>query len=325
MSQGSILRKFPIRLHEKHGGFYYVFKNKWTLLSRDYAEALRLYAPLVEKKRSGSIPDFIDRWIEKRKKDKKHPAANTLRAYGTGARKLKVAFSEFNPEDFKPKHFYQWVAGAKITDAMAQLYRSVMVGTMQLAVEEGRIDFNPMREVKNWQGGQRNRYLTDAEYLAIRDKANPTLKAIITISLQTGQRIGDVLKILYSDISDAGLYVQQEKTGEKMRLEWTQDLKDAIANARAVHTSVKGMTLFSTKQGKPLPYSTVRDWWRKATKLAGIENGNMHDIRAKAATDADEQGMNSMALLGHRSEKTHQRYLRGKKIPLVQPLPMVKS
>lgn len=32
----------PVRLHEKHGGYYYVFQNVWDFLSRDRAEAIRL-------------------------------------------------------------------------------------------------------------------------------------------------------------------------------------------------------------------------------------------------------------------------------------------
>lgn len=312
-------RKLPVRLHEKNGGFYYVFRNKWKFLSRDYAEALRLYAPLIAPKSAGSLPNFIDRAIERLSL-----APNTLKAYRIAAGKLKVAFEQFNPSDFRPKHFYQWITVKKITDSMAQLYRSVMVHAMNLAVEEGEIDANPMREVKNWKGGQRDRYLTNAEYLAIRDHANQTLQAIITLSLQTGQRIGDVLKMTYADISEAGVYVKQQKTDEKLMLAWTPDLREAIDAAKRLHTSVKGMTLFSTKQGKPIPYSTVRGWWLKATAAAGIEDGNMHDIRAKSATDADEQGLDSMALLGHRTVQVHQRYLRGKKIKVVQPLPMVK-
>jgi len=320
MSRESTLpRKYPVRLHEKHGAFYYVFQNKWEPLGRDYSEALRLYALLIAPKPIGSLPTFIDRAIARKKL-----APNTLKAYKIAAGKLKIAFEQFNPADFKPMHFYQWITVKKITDSMAQLYRSVMVHAMALAIKEGKIDTNPMREVENWKGGKRDRYLTDAEYLSIRDNANQTLRAIITISLQTGQRIGDVLKMTYADISDAGVYVQQEKTDEKLRLAWTPDLREAIDVAKALHTSVKGMTLFSTKKGRPLPYSTVRGWWLKATAKAGIEDGNMHDIRAKSATDADEQGLDSMALLGHRTRETHQRYLRGKKIKVVQPLPMVK-
>lgn len=315
------MRKLPARLHEKHGAFYYVHRNKWRLLSRDYGEALRLYADLIAPKRAGSIPDLIDRGVER-----KVLAANTKKAYQGAAKRLKVAFEAFDAEDFRPTHFYQWITKKQITDSMAQLYRSVMVAAMQLAVEEGLIDQNPMREVKNWSGGCRDRYLTNAEYLAIREKANPTLRAIIAISLQTGQRLGDVLKIKYADLTDEGVYVEQEKSQRKTRMciAWTPDLQEAIAAAKLMHTSIKGLTLFSTKKGKPLPYSTVRGWWLKATALAGVENGHIHDIRAKTGTDAKKQGLDSMALLGHKSESSHLRYQRNKDIPLVQPLPMVK-
>jgi integrase len=306
-------------MHLKHGGYYYVFKNKWKFLSRDYGDALRLYSALIAPKRTGGIPDVIDRALSR-----KVLADNTKKAYGLAGEKLKIAFAEFTPADFRPADFYQWITGAKITDNMAQLYRSVMIAAMQLAVEEGLIDANPMKEVRNWKGKTRDRYLTDAEYLSVRDNANKPLRAIITISLQTGQRIGDVLKIKYSDLTEHGLYVEQEKTHAKMLIAWTPDLKEAVAVAKATHTSVKGMTLFAGKKGKPIPYSTVRGWWLKATKAAGVENGKMHDIRAKTGTDARKQGLDSKSLLGHKTDQAHERYQRNKEIPVVQPLPMVK-
>jgi hypothetical protein len=40
-------------------------------------------------------------------------------------------------------------------------------------------------------------------------------------------------------------------------------------------------------------------------------------------TDAKKQGVDSMALLGHKSESVHQRYLRCKDIPLVQGIKKV--
>lgn len=314
------MRKLPMRLHEKHGGYYYVHQNKWRLLSRDYAEALRLYADLIAPKRAGSLPDLITRGIER-----KTLAPNTAKAYRIAGSKLKIAFEAFDAEDFRPTHFYQWITKKQIADSMAQMYRSVMVAAMQLAVEEGLIDANPMREVKNWSGGKRDRYLSDAEYLKIREHAKPTLRAIIALSLQTGQRIGDVLKLRYSDLTDDGVFVEQEKTKSKMCIAWTPDLREAVATAKATHTSIKGLTLFSTRQGKPLPYSTVRGWWLKAVELAGVENCHMHDIRAKTGTDARKQGLDSKALLGHKTDQAHERYQRNKEIPIVQPLPMVKS
>jgi hypothetical protein len=45
-------------------------------------------------------------------------------------------------------------------------------------------------------------------------------------------------------------------------------------------------------------------------------SADIHDIRAKAATDARAQGLDSKSLLGHASESAHLRYLRGKETPV---------
>ena len=53
------MRKYPVRFHEKNGGYYYVYQNKWEFLSRDYAEALQKYATKMTKK-DGSLAGFLD-------------------------------------------------------------------------------------------------------------------------------------------------------------------------------------------------------------------------------------------------------------------------
>ena len=74
-----------------------------------------------------------------------------------------------------------------------------------------------------------------------------------------------------------------------------------------------------TRQGKPLSYSTVRTLWLRATTSADIPDARMHDLRAKAGTDAEAQGLDSKKLLGHTSEQSHKRYLRSKEIPIAIP------
>jgi len=317
------LRKYPVRFHAKNGGYYYVYQNRWEFLSRDYAEALTKYANKMVKK-DGSLSDYIERGYQSRKL-----AAGTLKAYRIAADKLKIAFAEFNPDDLRPAHFYQYINVKQITPSMAQLYRSVMIHAMELAIEEGQIDINPMKAVKNWQGGRRDKYIENDEFLKIREHAKPMMQTIMDIAQQTGQRICDVLKITYADIRPEGIYVEQKKSQGKTKvfISWTPDLKDSIETARALHTSVKGMTLFSNRKGQPLPYSTVRDWWIEATKNACMDyhQVHIHDIRAKTATDAGEQGLDSKSLLGHRTDEAHDRYQRSKKIKVVTPIPAVKS
>jgi len=310
-------------MHFQHGAFYYVYQGKWTRLSSDYLEAKQIYLGL-DAPLSDGLSDLIDRFLSVRQLSDKPLAAKTFNTYSVCARRLKIAFEQFKPSDFKPSHFYQWIAAKKITTSMASQYRNVMIGAMQLAVEEGLIDRNPIKEVKNYISKSRDRYISDGEFLAIYARATPTLKAMMDIAVMTGQRIGDVIKIKLADLTDDGIFVIQQKTKARLCIAWNPELRQAVATARALHQCVRGMTLFHTREGKQFSYWTIRTLWNRATEAAGVEDAHMHDLRAKAATDAKKDGIDSKALLGHKSENVHLRYIRDKETPLVQSGKMVK-
>lgn len=321
MSRGSTSRKLPVRMHLKNGRYYYVHKNKWTPLSRDFHEAIVEYAKIM-KPNKGGMEELIDRFMFDAKTALK---PRTLRTYTVAAEKLKKAFIEFSPELVKPMHVAQVLDHNRKTPAMANVMRNVLKQVFTKAVVWGLAEINPVQFVPPFKAGKRDRYITEAEFKAIKAKATPTLQAIMDICYITGQRIGDVLKIRYADIQDDGVFFKQEKTGNRLKVEMTDDLKSAIDSARALHQSVKGLTLFHTRQGKPFAYWTIRTLWTRATTSAGIEDVHIHDIRAKAATDAKAQGLDSKTLLGHTTESSHNRYLRSKEIPVAKPVKIRKS
>jgi integrase len=55
-----------------------------------------------------------------------------------------------------------------------------------------------------------------------------------------------------------------------------------------------------------------------ACEAAGVEDVQMRDLRAVAATEAKKQGKDPRALLGHTTDQQTQRYLRDKEEPLVE-------
>jgi integrase len=304
-------------MHLKHGAYYYVYQNKWTRLSKDYSEALRIYAGLIAPN-SNRMPDLIDRFLSLRQLSDKPLKPKTYATYCVVAKRLKTAFEAFSPDQVKPSHLYQLITAKQITTGMASHYRSVMIGAMQLGVEEGLIDKNPIKEVKNFVSRSRDRYLTDGEYMAIRDKATPTLKALMDICYLTGQRIGDILSLKLTQLTEDGVVFQQQKTGTRLCIAWNSDLRIAVTIAKALHQCVRGMTLFHTRQGTPFKYSTIRTLWDRAVKASGVKDAHLHDLRAKAATDAKRQGVDSQAMLGHKSEAVHLRYIRDKETPIVE-------
>lgn len=314
-------RDLPKRMHLKHGRYYYVHKNKWTPLSTNFHEALAQYAKLIAPMKGG-MTELIAEFIADIRGD---VAESTLRTYSIAAERLKAVMTEFAPEDVKPKHVAEIMDHYKQTPAMANTMRNVLKQVFERAVLAGKCDTNPVQFVPPKTTKKRGRYLTDAEFAAIREKATPTLTAIMDICYLTGQRIGDVLAIRLQDIDEGGIYFQQQKTKNRLKVMMTPDLKAAVEQAKALHTSVRGMTLFHTRGGKPFAYWTIRTLWERATLAARVEDANLHDLRAKAATDAKAQGLDSQALLGHATESAHLRYLRSKEIPVAVPVKLRQS
>ncbi len=128
----------------------------------------------------------------------------------------------------------------------------------------------------------------------------------------TGMRLGDMLQLpIPRDPDD--IYCREGKTGQLHLIEWDDVLEDLVRKILSLR-KVTGMTLFATRRGQPYTVNGWESMWqraiRKAVKDKSITRFRWHDIRAKAATDANQAGQDSQALLGHKSERQHLAYLR---------------
>jgi integrase len=252
-------------------------------------------------------------------------AESTMKNYQVCSRRFLDAFAEFTPQQIKPSHVARFLDDHRKTPSMANLLHSFMRNVFKRAVRWGVIDADPSRDIEKFKTESRDRLISDDEWRLIKANASPVLSCLMDIAYITGQRIGDVMAIRHADISDEGLYVKQKKTSARRLLVMTPDLRAALDDANALNPTVKAPTIFHKGDGKPLSYNTIYGHWRRACAAAGVENAHFHDIRANAATEADEAGMDSKALLGHASETVHKRYLRSKKVTKAQPLPAKKA
>lgn len=305
-------------MHEKHGAFYLVRKNKWTRLAGNKHDALVEYARLTAGPDKGAMGELMTKVLADLKLT---VAASTLKHYGISSRKILDAFVEFSPQQVKPKHIARFLDDMKATPSAANHCHALLRNMFKRAVRWGVVESDPTRDIEQFKVGGRDRLITDKEWNAIRKEASPTMQCLMDIAYITGQRKGDVMAIKYSDISESGVFIKQQKTKTRRLIEMTPDLSKAIEAAKALHPSIKGMTLFHKGDGKPLSSTTMYGHWRRACDAAGVVGANFHDIRAGTATDADEAGMDSQSLLGHTTESSHKRYLRSKKVKKVSPLP----
>lgn len=312
-------RHLPACVYLRSGSYYLVKRNKWTLIGKTLHEALTNYARQEEPARH-SMALLLDRYIASLSL-----AKNTMASYGTARNHLARIFQEFEPHQIKVRDINEMMFAFREKPGTANSLRKVLSGALDLAIIEGLIEHNPCRDAKPLRVKPRDRYITDDEYAKLYASANPALQVIIDLLYLTGQRIGDVLGIRYADLTEHGVQFVQQKTGKKLIVGWNDDLRSAVKRARELHQSVKGFTnLIHGRDGKPIPYGRVQEQFERLRDKVGIKDIHIHDFRAKAGTDAKSAGLDSMALLGHTTESSHKRYLRGRDIPVVQGLSIRK-
>jgi integrase len=182
--------------------------------------------------------------------------------------------------------------------------------------EQQLIDGNPAVGVPPYGEPKRERLLSPDEFAAIYEKAVPRLRAMMDLMRLTGQRLMDVVGIHESQIGAEGVAFKQAKTGARLVVRWTPELRAAVDSARALN-KVRSLTLFRGRLGAPPKYRSVYVQWTTACRLAGIADAQARDLRAMSATEADAQGKDATKLLGHTTSATTRRYLRGRVVPVV--------
>jgi integrase len=308
-------------MYWKNGAYWYVRRNKWTRLARELPAALREYAKL-EEMGGGGLDEILQIFLDDAAGQVK---PSSLKGYRIYADHLSKAFAEFRPDQVSASDVAQFMRAHRDHPAKANGMRTVLKIAFDKAVLLGLAKTNPVTSVPRFKEKKRTRYITDAEYRAVQAKARPLLAVIIEVCLMTGQRIGDVLKMRRTDLDDEGVFVEQEKTGHRQKIAWSPELRAAIDVAKAYGGNVKGATVLCDHRGAPVKYSRVHMQWVRACILAGVDDAHLHDLRAKAGSDTKAEKGDSMALLGHKSEASHARYMRGLDVPVVQPTRRRKS
>lgn len=306
-------RHLPACVYLRSGTYYYVKAGKWRPLGRDLNAALTEYARIVAQP-EGGMAKVIDDALADHKRNVK---ASTFRQYETAARKLKVILAEFRPDQVQARHVAQIKAALAGTPNMANRCLSVLKIVFAYAAENQLVDSIPTAGIKPLKEAKRKRYIHDDEYRKIHAKAGARLQVIMDLAYLTGQRITDVLSIRLSDLTETGIEFEQQKEGVRLCVVWTPELREAVARAKALQGPVRALTLLKNRRGKAPDYRTVRDQWEAACTAAGVEDAHLHDLRAKAITDAKRQGKDAQALAGHANPEMTDRYIRRREHLLV--------
>ena len=212
---------------------------------------------------------------------------------------------------------------------MAQVVRMVLIDVFKEAQHAGYVPpgYNPAKATKQPRNRVKRERMTLEEWRTIYQQAKnhpPYLQCGMLLALTTGQRIGDICKMKFSDIWDDMLHIQQEKTGSKLAIPLSLkceainlSLRDVVAQCRDAVVSKYLVhyrhTTAQAKRGEKVTPNTLTTTFKKARDKCGLtwEKGTaptFHEQRSLSERLYREQGINTQKLLGHKTQNMTDRY-----------------
>ncbi|HBY6244601.1 site-specific integrase [Klebsiella pneumoniae] len=212
---------------------------------------------------------------------------------------------------------------------MAQVIRSVLIDVFKEAQHAGEVPpgYNPALATKQPRRKVTRQRLTLEEWQKIFDIADENHKYMgnaMLLAIVTGQRLGDISRMKFSDIWDDHLHVEQEKTGSKIAIplalrcnaiNWS--LRDVISRCRDYAVSPFLVHFFRTtsqaERGAQVKARTLTMNFSKARDCANIEWGEgtpatFHEQRSLSERLYKAQGINTKDLLGHKTQQQTDLY-----------------
>jgi integrase len=319
----------------RRGKVYYYFDTggrprREIPLGTDFVLAVKKWSELEIDARPGHGELTTFRYVSESYTREVIPtkAAKTQHEYLAAIQTLLRFFN--NPpaplDKIEPQHVHQYMRWRKSAPIAATREKAVFSAMWNWARAQGyTAKSNPCAGVKG-KKARRHVYIEDAVYHAVWKAADQPTRDAMDLAYLTGQRPADMLAFRERDIKDGGLSVQQQKTGEKVRIAVVGELAKVIARVmeRKASHRVRSLSLVVNEDGQPLSNHALRARFDKARKKAITESPDLaadirafqlRDLRAKAATDKAESKSLEAAQrqLGHASITTTEIYIRNRR------------
>lgn len=209
--------------------------------------------------------------------------------------------------DFIARRRKEEVSDATIRRDLAALH--VMLNS---AVSWEWLDANPVARVKTrgLKETQRTRFLTEKEWQRLSAKCEPELRAICTIAVEAGLRLGEILSLTWGDIDARRMEisVRDGKTGSR-----TVPMSEACLAAIKSRGSGRGLVFWKDGPTGPEPLKVIRVSQRFSAVAAKVNLSDVrfHDLRHTFASWKVQQGHDLyriQRILGHKGPQMTQRY-----------------
>jgi hypothetical protein len=323
--------KLPPRVYQRGRAFYYVtFAGKWIQLGKEWNLVARVkWADLAgESMPQGSVSELLREYRVKVVPTKaRRTQADNLEELD----RLELVFGRMAVSDLKLRHAAAYLkergAPVRANREIALFAHAIRWGMNEGLVELERHPFGSRKSGDGLMFNKerpRTRLVNNEEfdrYLGFARAVCPPVAAVIWLMDLTGQRRVDLLAMRRSACKAEGLEVIQSKRGAKLLLEWTDELRAAVAYAQDVHRrelerkNVAGLFVLCTRDGQGYTDSGIKTLQARTMRAAmDVECGppvvterfRQQDIRPKAVSDVGG-GKRGKDLAGHRTQATTDR------------------
>lgn len=189
---------------------------------------------------------------------------------------------------------------------MAKQIRSTLSNAFDEAIASGLAERNPVSTTKPPKIKIQRSRLTIEQFQHAMSSANCQYGSMFALALLTGQRIGDIVNMKWSDIRNEKLFIEQSKTGAKIAIPLSLRL-DAIK--LSIHDVLQQLKNDSETICNTSVQSLRKHFAEAMPKLD--KPPTFHEIRSLSARLYEEEKSAEFAkkILGHKSMVMTDKYL----------------
>lgn len=306
-------------------------------------ERLRdLQGGVPQIKSEGSFAPWWRQWVTRQfaKQSEKAPTdphrkkvwEAGMKTYRSRYNIIERAFGHFDLDQIRPVDVAlfldQWEGRSAARD-----YRNFLSQFFEMCCRKGLLNTNPAREVSVEKPKRRTVYISHENFLAMRaalligpggkpTRTGEMIQCYMDLLYLLYQRGTDIRLLRWDQIGPDGIEFTPTKTerssGLQVKVPIGKDTRAVLEKAKRLGKK-KSDYVIQTEAGTPYTASGIGHLFRLACRRIGITNMTLRDIRAKAATDASNNGYADAQVqvgLTHTDPQMTGRYIKKRAVPV---------
>lgn len=186
----------------------------------------------------------------------KKRSAGTQATYAITLNRIRDQLGKFPMDKVTRAHVREVIDNRIPGNASRNLFLAVVSVIYKYARERDMTEANPTEAIKGFDVGTHEPWPQELLDAALASD-NARIRLGVHLLYYTGQRIGDVVKMRWSDIRDGAIYVTPQKTvrfKKMLRISMHSALEAELSATQKV-----GITMMTGRHGKPLTVTALRD------------------------------------------------------------------